>query len=112
MGRRFRGSHPMDRLANAMGAAAANIESPRFRKMLAADADRIPVTNPERGSGRRGEMARLGRKTLASLKDLVDPTPDQLQELQMVLRGCRDAVQSRFEVTSEIKLGERRRGWR
>jgi hypothetical protein len=56
-------------------------------------------------------MARLGRKTLASLEDLVDPTTEELQELQSLLRGYRDAIQSRFEVTSEIKLGERRRSW-
>lgn len=111
MGRRRGQQHPLDRLAVAMGAAAANIHDARFRKMLANDAQRIPVSNPEIGGGRRGEMARLGRKTLASLKDLVDPTADQLLELQQILRGCRDAVQSRFEVISEVKLGERRRRW-
>jgi hypothetical protein len=102
---RRRHKHPMTRLAIAMGVAAHNVEAAWFRKEAVREAQTIPVSNAEIGGGRRGEMARLGRKTMLALADM--PAEDRAEAV-IVLRACRDAVMSRFEVTSETRLGERR----
>lgn len=104
---RRRRIHPLSRLALAMGVAARDIALPAARVQAARDAENIPVSNIERGRGKKGEMARLGRATLASLPGLA---PEQFADAQSVLRGCRDAVMARFEETSFVQLGRRRRG--
>lgn len=104
--RRRRQPHPLTRLAIAMRVAAREIDKPIFRRQAAREAESIPVCNAERGGGKKGEMARLGRITLASL---ADADPETFPDKAMVLRGCADAITSRFEVTSEISLGDRRR---
>jgi hypothetical protein len=106
MTRRRRPMDPLTRLSIAMGAAALNIKDARCRDLAAFDAERIPKCNAEIGGGRKGEMARLGRSMLARLKDL---PPEQFNDAVIVLRGCADAITARFEVTSEVSLGDRRR---
>jgi hypothetical protein len=103
---RRRELHPMTRLAIAMGSAASGIMDPTRRRIAAYDADKIPKCRAEIGGGRRGELARLGRVLLASLSTL---PPEQLEDAAERLRAYADAIGSRFEVTSEISLGDRRR---
>ena len=98
--------HPMTRLSVALGVAARHIGDLQFRKQAVRDAHNIPKCRSEIGGGRRGEMARLGRKTMLGLLDLA---PDQYPDAAAILRACADAVASRFEVTDEVALGERRR---
>ncbi|MBV9549828.1 MAG: hypothetical protein JO256_09175 [Alphaproteobacteria bacterium] len=103
---RRRRHHPFDALALAMRSAAANIEITRFREIGARAAASIPVLLCERGTGRRAEMARLGRKLLAGLPALA---PQDFAEAQKLLRAYADALASRFEETSVERLGTRRR---
>lgn len=98
--------HPVTRLSIACGSAANNIRSQTFRKIARDDAERIPKTRLEIGGGRKGEMARMARALLAQLPDL---QPGEFDEAAIRLRGFADAFSSRFEVTSEISLGDRRR---
>lgn len=101
-----RSLYPLTRLAIAMGSAALNINSATFRKMAVHEAATIPKCRAEIGGGRRGEMARDGRALMAKLLDL---KPEELADAAERLRACADAVGSRFEVTSEVSLGDRRR---
>lgn len=103
--KRRRLPHPMTRLATALRVAALRINEPTFRKIAVDTVKTIPVCNAEIGGGRRGEMARLGRKTLLRLQEI---TPDQFEDAASVMRACADAVMSRFEETSVVILGERR----
>lgn len=104
--RRRRPTHPFTRLAMAMRVAALHIKDARFRKLAAREAETIPVWNCEIGGGQRGEMARWGRKLLARLPEM---PPEQFDEAVILLRGYADAIGSRFEITSETKLGDRRK---
>jgi hypothetical protein len=101
-----RAPHPLTKLVIAMGSAARNIADPASRRLAADDARKIPKCAGEIGGGRRGEMAREGRRLMARLADLPD---EELADAAMRLRGYADAVASSFHVTSEIKLGDRRR---
>ena len=101
-----RDMHPMTRLAIACGSAANNIRNPLFRKMAGEDSAKIPKTRGEIGGGRRGEMARAGRALLSQLPGMA---PEDFDDAALRLRGYADAISSRFEVTSEVSLGDRRR---
>lgn len=105
-GRRRHQIHPFTRLSMAMRVAALNIGKQAFRNLAAREAEHIPVWNCERGGGKRGEVARMGRKLLAKLPEL---TPDQFEEAAINLVAYADVVGSRFEVVSETSLGERRK---
>ncbi len=98
--------HPIVRLASAMRVAALRINNESFRKQAERDADSLPKCNLERGGGRKGEMARLGRAVLSTLNQIA---PEQYAEKAEVLRGCADAVMSDFKETSSVELGKRSR---
>ena len=59
--------HPMYQLGIACCVAARNIRDAHFRRIAVANGTRIPKSRAEIGGGKRGEMARLGRKTLLAL---------------------------------------------
>ena len=101
-----KGIYPLTRLAIEMGAAARNINSQTLRNAAAASVKTIPKCRAELGGGRRGEIARAGRALLLQLADL---PADQLDDAATRLRAYADAVGSRFEVTSETSLGDKRR---
>jgi hypothetical protein len=101
-----RAPHPLTRLVIAMGSAARNIADPASRRSAAIDAVRIPKCAREIGGGKKGEMARDGRRLLAQLADLPE---EELADAAKRLRAYADAVASTFHVTSEVKLGDRRR---
>jgi hypothetical protein len=98
--------NPLDDLAREMRTAAAQIETAQARRVAAREADKIPLTKAEKAHGYKGKMARLGRQQMRALPDL---PPEQFADAVSVLRGCADAILSRFEVTSEIHLGRKGR---
>lgn len=106
MKRRRYDLHPLTRLAVAMGSAARNINSGDCRRIAAYDAEKIPKCRAEIGGGRKGEMARAGRELLASLPGL---EPGEYADAVARLQAYADAISSRFEVTNEESLGDRRR---
>jgi hypothetical protein len=101
-----RAPHPLTRLVIAMGSAARNITDPASRRAAANDARLIPKCAAEIGGGRKGEMARDGRRLMGQLADLPE---EELADAAKRLRAYADAVASSFHVTSEIRLGDRRR---
>lgn len=86
--------------------AAAQIEEPAARRIAAREADRIPQTLVERAHGAKAKIAGLARAQMRALPTLA---PEKFADAVSVLRGCADALASRFEVTSEIQLGRRGR---
>lgn len=101
--------HPLDPLtrlvANIRGAARC-IHSPAIRRVAARMADEIPVTLLERANGAKAEMAKQARRIMRALPDM---PPEAWDEAAIDLTACADALQSHFHVTSEIRLGDRRR---
>jgi hypothetical protein len=83
-------------------AAAAQIDNAQARRIAAREADRIPLTAQERAHGRKGEVAKLAR---AHMRRLPDMPREEYPNAISVLRNCADALDSRFEVISETRLG-------
>lgn len=105
--RRHRKMHPIDRLVVALNSAAIHIHVKAAREIAGRDAERIPVSNMERGAHPKAEIARTGRRML---RDLANKQPDELADAKSVLTDCANALASRFEETSFQQLGKRRRG--
>lgn len=97
---------PMTALIRRVRAAAVQIDIAQARRIAAREADSIPPTQAERAHGAKAKVCSQARILLRSLPDL---PPDKFAETAKNLRGCADALASRFEVTSEIHLGQRRR---
>lgn len=98
--------NPLTDLIRNMRVAAAQIEEPQARRIAASAADRIPLTRIEKAHGAKAKMARLGRLQMRALPDL---PREKYADAQSVLRAVVDALDSRFEVTSETHLGQRAR---
>lgn len=98
--------NPLERLVLAFRAAAYGIDIKRVREIAAREAKSIPLTSTEKAHGAKAEVARQGRAIMA---DLPNKDADDLPEAARTLRCCADALKSAFHVTSEVKLGERRR---
>lgn len=97
---------PLTRLVLAFRAAALSIDVPAARGIAAREADRIPETRVEKAHGGKGKVAEQGR---AILRHLPTMAAEERQEAARDLRACADALQSAFTITSEVRLGERRR---
>lgn len=97
---------PLTRLVMAFRVAATGIAVPTVRRIAAREADTIPQTTVEKAHGGKGKVAEQGR---AIMRHLPTMEPDDLAQAATELLACADALKSSFHVTSEIKLGERRR---
>lgn len=97
---------PFRELISEIRTAAAQINTPQARQVAAREADRIPLTQTERAHGAKAKIAGLARAQMRALPNL---SPDKYADAVSVLRGCADALTSRFEVTSEVQLGRSRR---
>lgn len=98
---RMRRYNPMADLIRSIRVAAAQIDIPRAREIAAREAERIPLTMTEKAHGAKAKVAGLAR---AQMKALPGLSPEALPDAVDVLRGCADALDSRFEVTSETHL--------
>jgi hypothetical protein len=95
-----------DLIAN-LRVAAAQITCANARRIAAREADRIPPSKTERAHGTKAKIAFMGRQQMRALPGL---PRENWAEAADVMRNCADALDGRFELVSEIKLGERRRG--
>jgi len=106
MGYRRPRPDPLARLVLAFRVAAHGIAVPAARAIAAREADRIPETRIEKAHGGKAKVAEQGR---AILRHLPTMAPDDWFVAARDLRACAEVLQSGFIVTSEEKLGERRR---
>lgn len=97
---------PLTRLVLAFRVAALGVNVPMARDIAAREADRIPETRVEKAHGGKAKVAEQGR---AILRHLPTMAPDDRPQAARDLRACADALQSAFHITSEVKLGDRRR---
>lgn len=97
---------PLTRLVMAFRVAATSIDVPAVRRIAAREADSIPQTVVEKAHGGKGKVAEQGR---AIMRHLPTMEPDELPQAAGDLLACAEALKSSFHITSEIKLGERRR---
>lgn len=95
---------PLRDLIHNIRVAAVQIENHHARRIAAREADRIPQTLVERAHGAKAKIAGLARTQMRALPTLA---PERYADAASVLRGCADALSSRFEVTSETQLGRR-----
>jgi hypothetical protein len=95
---------PFRELISAIRVAARQIEIPAARRIAARQADQIPLTFVERAHGGRAKMAKLARQQMRSLSRLA---PEDYADVAAILFGCADALDSHFEITSEIHLGRK-----
>lgn len=93
---------PMHQLIRELRTAARQIDNANARAVAAREADRIPITKAERAHGGKGKLARHARIELRALRKL---SPAEFAEAAVRLRDCADALDSRFEVISEVHLG-------
>lgn len=96
----------LTRLVLAFRAAAHSINVPAARLIAAREAERIPQTRVEKSHGAKAKVAEQGR---AILRHLPTMEAQEYPEAARDLRACGDALQSAFTMTSEVKLGDRRR---
>lgn len=97
---------PLTRLVLAFRVAAQGINVPAVRRIAANEADRIPETRLEKAHGGKGKVAEHGR---AIMRHLPTMEADDLAQAAADLLSAAEALKSSFHVTSEIRLGERRR---
>jgi hypothetical protein len=88
--------NPLTRLQLEIASAASRLGDPRARAIAAREAELI----------RKGEMAKLARRTLKRLPQMSET---ELLEAEAILRGCAAALDGRFEITDETWLGQRKR---
>jgi hypothetical protein len=98
--------NPLTRLQLEIASAASRLGDPRARAIAAREAELIPLTLLERHRSRKGEMAKLARRTLKRLPQMSET---ELLEAEAILRGCAAALDGRFEITDETWLGQRKR---
>lgn len=101
-----RRKNPLEALLFQIRIAANNITQPAFRRAAAHDADSLAQTWPEKVRGRRGEAATMAR---AIMRRLPEMPPEELAQAKTDLLACHDAIGSRFEETSVVTLGTKRR---
>jgi len=104
--KRRRPYDPMRDLIQKIRVAAAQINEANARRIAAREAVRIPLTQTEKAHGKRGDVARRARALMRALPDM---DPANYDESRDALLGFVEALESRFEVTSETSLGRKGR---